>query len=926
VKRYWFLLTLFALIGWNMSTALAFSSISDLQKEIDRYNLKWKAGSSSVWALSPQEKRRLLGWDKESLDEEFVKAHRIEGETPTFTLPESFDWRNVDGHNWMTPVKDQGACGSCWAFAIVGAFEPNIKIKYECPDEDIDLSEQDLVSCACGGCSGGNISCAYTHLHLEGIPDEACDPYQARDIPCGTNLCEDHVMRSRKLLNAFSIPSNIEVIKQYIMLGPLYVTMTVYNSFFGYHEGVYEPIPGESPVGGHAIVMLGWDDHDSSWICKNSWGPGWGMDGYFKIRWRTCGIDQDPWQLVPADAEYPFLTIESYQVNDFNGDGDGVLNPGETAEILFMIMDHCSWAPASNVHISIFSDSPYIQILSSEADIFEIDPGTIEANEQSPFLVEISDSAPPEPITLSIDITANGDGDYPPYERHFEYSLDVSYSQYGWPFLTEDEVLSSPLLLSDPSGEQKLFFGAGEFVYKTSTDGVTDSLFPFDAESPLYNSQCAGDVDGDGDSEIVVLPQRAPLFILSTDGTVENQIDFQGHTKSTPALADLDHDGKLEIVFGTLNGFLYALHADGTPLSDSFPINLGSGAFVLGGIAIGDINNDGNREIVVPTLTKGIFAFDAQGILLPGWPFLPEGAVKAAPTIGKLKNNETMIIVGTDDGYLYILNGNGSAEKVVDIGHPIESSPILSDVDGDGSLEILVNSADGYIFILNAEGENWSDDVPFYVGGSIKSDPCVADFNNDGYAEIVAATSDGKVHLLDIHGEEIAPFPLQTLHPSQSSPSIFDLDDDGNLEILLGNSAGLYVLDVKSVAGEGNFWSMYGATPARTHNYDDINVSVTERTPKIERWVVSGATPNPSQKEVRIFYSLPVDATVKLDIFNVAGRRVKTLLNDKKLAKGKHYARWDLTDVNGKPVSDGVYFFRFKSKNYIHTGKILILR
>lgn len=417
-----------------------------------------------------------------------------------------------------------------------------------------------------------------------GITTEDCFPYEGRDdIPCNAK-CDEWTMRSRRLTSANSIYGGRDAIKEAIVHGPLYTSMLVYHSFRFYAGGVYEPIPGEPIEGGHAVVMLGWNDRDSSWICKNSWGTGWGESGYFRIKWGTCEIEYDPWKLVPAEADYPYLEIYSYSINELNGDKDGVLNPGETANLVFTLCNQETWAYAGNVHLSLSCDSPYLQILSGEADFPDIPPGSVGDNSSNPFLITASPSIPTEPETLHLDITANGVGGLPSYEHQIDYPFFVSYSQYGWPFHTKNDVYSSPLLLSDSSGGRAVYFGAGDSLYKTSITGALESGFPIYVGSSLYNSQCAGDIDGDGNLEIVALPNKSPLYIFKMDGSLLNTIDFPllSHVKATPALADLDDDGKLEIVFGSLDGYLYAFNYDGTNVSSNFPIDIGRNASIWG--------------------------------------------------------------------------------------------------------------------------------------------------------------------------------------------------------------------------------------------------------------------------------------------------------------------------------------------------------
>jgi hypothetical protein len=97
-------------------------------------------------------------------------------------LPAAFDWRDYQGGNWMTPVKDQGSCGSCWAFGAVGAVEAAQNIRSNNPDLDLDLSEEYLVTdCSPldGTCCGGSNASALMYIQDFGIPDEACLPYDS---------------------------------------------------------------------------------------------------------------------------------------------------------------------------------------------------------------------------------------------------------------------------------------------------------------------------------------------------------------------------------------------------------------------------------------------------------------------------------------------------------------------------------------------------------------------------------------------------------------------------------------------------------------------------------------------------------------------------------------------------------------------------
>jgi hypothetical protein len=203
-------------------------------------------------------------------------------------IPSRWDWREHDG---TTPVQDQGNCGSCWAFAAVGAFEGCARLH----DRLIyDLSEQQLLSCNDFGygCNGGNFEGCFEVFRDPGAMAEECMPYEASDgVPCTDDACQPLAMASQMLY----IDNSVEAIKAAVYtIGPIVVAMKVYSDFQSYNgQTCYAQHPGGEEVN-HAIVVVGWDDAMcggfGGWICKNSWGTGWGDDGYFYIRYGYSSI------------------------------------------------------------------------------------------------------------------------------------------------------------------------------------------------------------------------------------------------------------------------------------------------------------------------------------------------------------------------------------------------------------------------------------------------------------------------------------------------------------------------------------------------------------------------------------------------------------------------------------------------------------
>jgi hypothetical protein len=211
-------------------------------------------------------------------------------------LPPSWDWRNVNGSDWTTPIKDQNQdkCGSCWAFGALAGLESNIKIWKNNPMLDIDLSEQYMLSCSPGSCDGWYIDRTVKWIKTNGSIPESCFAYEANDtIPCDEK-CVDWRNMLVGVDGYLKIAANITVIESaLIQYGPLPATMDVYSDFYpNFTGGVYHHTNGTF-VFGHVVTIVGYDTtgEEGYWICKNSWGSAWGEEGWFRIAFNECRIE-----------------------------------------------------------------------------------------------------------------------------------------------------------------------------------------------------------------------------------------------------------------------------------------------------------------------------------------------------------------------------------------------------------------------------------------------------------------------------------------------------------------------------------------------------------------------------------------------------------------------------------------------------------
>ncbi|XP_053168552.1 dipeptidyl peptidase 1 [Hemicordylus capensis] len=222
-------------------------------------------------------------------------------------LPQSWDWRNVHGVNYVSPVRNQASCGSCYAFASMGMLEARIRILTNNSQTPV-LSPQQVVSCSeyAQGCDGGfPYLIAGKYIQDFGVVEESCFPYTAMDSPCTLKEhdCYRYYTADYHYVGGFYGACNEALMKlELVRHGPMAVAFEVYSDFMHYKGGIYHHTGLMDPFNpfeltNHAVLLIGYGSDPGTgekfWVVKNSWGANWGENGFFRIRRGTdeCAIE-----------------------------------------------------------------------------------------------------------------------------------------------------------------------------------------------------------------------------------------------------------------------------------------------------------------------------------------------------------------------------------------------------------------------------------------------------------------------------------------------------------------------------------------------------------------------------------------------------------------------------------------------------------
>jgi len=549
---------------------------------------------------------------------------------------------------------------------------------------------------------------------------------------------------------------------------------------------------------------------------------------------------------VAVGAASPLLAVNGFDDSPgAGGNGNGAVDPNETVGYRFGVANAGS-GRARGLSIHLRNPAAGVSIVDSTASLGDVVSGAVATSalvhihvggtvpSGRLFDVRIDDAyfhswtfavdhtAPLAPanlrteipgadrITISWDPVAAGDASgYRLYRAPDDGSpltlltpVPVrrvsSYEDAGLPTLTRYRYAASAV---DSGGNEGPLSAA--LVASTSPPALQG--WPEPLGEATSSSVCLADLDGDGKPEVLVGAEY--LYVFRPDGTDWHDGDQSPattgifstalhHIPSSPAAADLDGDGIPEIIAASWNDSTVAVwHANGA-MVPGWP-RKGDAPF-WSTPAIGDIDGDGAPDIVVGSNTNKLYAWHANGTPIRGTTgvlFAPQGSIISSPAIADLNGDGVReIIFGTSSGHVYAIHADSSIVWDVSFNGIASSSPAVGQVIPGGGLEVVFGCMNDSVYVLTSNGQRapgWPKPLELTTGNGRVPSPALAPLLaplGDPRLDIVMCGSDGRVMAWDPQGNVLPGFANVTLGgaATEASPAVADLDGDGRLEILIG--------------------------------------------------------------------------------------------------------------------------------------------
>jgi len=457
-------------------------------------------------------------------------------------------------------------------------------------------------------------------------------------------------------------------------------------------------------------------------------------------------------------------------------------------------------------------------------------------------------------------------------------------------------------------------------------------------------SPAIADVDQDGELEVVV-PASSPYHVYCFNGAtgdVEWDVStgYPNCIDSPPAVADVDNDGKPEVVLGAWYGNVFAFN--GEDGSVAWHINLGSNSYIQSGPNILDLNDDGKLDVVVAQWAGDfrVYALMGEDGSTLWYSDVPQDHMYHGGAFADIdEDGKPEIAIGCYDNHVYVFNEDSTLLWDYAESYYVGAPTAIADLNNDNHLEIVFVSYNK-LGVLSHTGDSllWS----YSTGGNMFRGAAIADIDGDGVLDVAFGSDDGVLRVLrGSDGQVIWTYDLES-HYGQTyemnhAPVIADFNGDGKLDIFIiggyatssqpqNNHGRAYALAAGDGTGPG--WPMFRHDLRHSACFHGPWPGVEEMRNtkvKMQNYEFLQSYPNPFNQMTEIKFQISISGRITLKVYNIAGGLVRTLVDESK-EKGCYVAKWNRRSDNAKKLPAGVYFCELKAEGFTNTKKLIVIQ
>lgn len=526
----------------------------------------------------------------------------------------------------------------------------------------------------------------------------------------------------------------------------------------------------------------------------------------------------------------------------------------------------------------------------------------------------------------------------------------------GWPVSVDSDFVGSPALCSlpvNPPGLRSVVaITADGRLHAWDGRGRVRANWPVTVGGPKDGSPAVGNVIGDAVEEIVASDPAGLVWIVDADGLSYSSCTCPGTDVTSPLLVDLNGDGLLEVVVGDASGRVSAFKGTGV-MVQGWPVVV-SGA-VTAPVASADVDGNGSPELVVCSLdTKNpgnshVYLLRADGSnYSPVWPRAVSGFVAGGAAIGNVGGNPDLeVAVGTSAGELHLFTLTLAVPGFpVSLVGPVSGAVTLGDLNADGTLEMLVagdyeagrppfTHLESLVYAVDADASilsGWpqaltsplvnsqaSEGQVVWTPTNTKAPSAYIGIGSaNGWLGVVDRAAQPQVGLSVSHGTS------SSIH---GSAAVGDLDADDECEIVVATPRTMYAYDLLGHDYDPSsiHWAMGGADARRTHSFGTVTPTDAPLAVEVAGTRLLAPRPNPFNPRVTLFFELAREGRARLEIFDTAGRHVRTLDLGIRPA-GQSQIDWTGKDDRGRSVASGVYHVKLAALGTEDVRRVVLVR